>query len=83
MTNLEMKHVLISILEILKQELGHLDREHGYLIAVSETLESNPEFASLLREHEFYDPSLRPTLQKVRVLNRNIDALIQRLMEEK
>jgi hypothetical protein len=81
MSDLETNQALIAILEILKQEAVYLHRQHGWLIAVAETIEANPDFATLLKQHPFYDPVPRPALQKVDVLTRNIDVLTQRLKD--
>jgi len=82
MSDLETNGALIAILEILKQEAVYLHRQHGWLIAVAETIEQHPEFASLLKQHPFYDPTPRPSLQKVDALTRNIDALTQQLKDK-
>jgi hypothetical protein len=82
LSDLETNGALIAILEILKQEAEYLHRQHGWLIAVAETIEKHPEFASLLKEHPFYDSTPRPSLQKIVVLTQKIDALIQQLKRE-
>ena len=82
MSDRETNGALIAILEILKQEAEYLHRQHGWLIAVAETIEKHPEFASLLQQHPFYDSSPRPALQKIAGLTGKIDALIQQLKQE-
>jgi hypothetical protein len=82
MSDRETNGTLIAILEILKQEAEYLHRQHGWLIAVAETIEKHPEFASLLKEHPFYDSTPRPSLQKIAVLTQKIDTLIQQLKKE-
>ena len=82
MSDRETNGALIAILEILKQEAVYLQRQHGWLIAVAETIEKNPEFASLLKQHPFYDSTPRPSFQKVAGLTEKIDALIQQLKRE-
>jgi hypothetical protein len=79
MSDLETNGALIAILEILKQEAEYLHRQHGWLIAVAETIEKHPEFASRLKEHPFYDPTPRPSLNKITELTQKIDTLIQQL----
>jgi hypothetical protein len=79
MSDLETNQALIAILEILKQEAVYLDRQHGWLIALAETIETMPQLESFLKRHPFYDQAPRPSLQKVDVLTRNIEALIQQL----
>jgi hypothetical protein len=81
-SRLETNGALIAILEILKQEAEYLHRQHGWLIAVAETIEKHPEFASLLKEHPFYDPTPRPSLNKITVLTQQIDALVQQLKQK-
>ncbi len=82
MSDRETNGALIAILEILKQEAEYLQRQHGWLIAVAETIEKHPEFASLLKQHPFNDSSPRPALQKIAGLTEKIDALIQQLKPE-
>ena len=82
MNDLATNGALISILEILKQEAEYLHRQHGWLIAVAETIEKHPEFASRLKEHPFYDPTPRPALNKITELTQKIDTLIQQLKQK-
>ena len=82
MSDRETNGALIAILEILKQEAVYMQRQHGWLIAVAETIEKHPEFASLLKQHPFYDSCPRPALQKIAGLTEKIDALIQQLKPE-
>ena len=81
MNDLETNGALIAILEILKQEAEYLHRQHGWLIAVAETIEKHPKFASCLKEHPFYDPTPRPSLNKITELTQEIDTLIQQLKQ--
>ena len=80
MSDRETNGALIAILEILKQEAVYLQRQHGWPVA--ETIEQNPEFASLLKQHPFYDSTPRPSFQKVAGLTEKIDELIQQLKPE-
>ena len=82
MSDRETNGALIAILEILKQEAVYLQHQHAWLIAVAETIEQNPEFASLLKQHPFYDSTPRPSFQKVAGLTQKIDELIQQLKQE-
>ncbi len=64
MSDRETNGALIAILEILKQEAVYLQRQHGWLIAVAETIEQNPEFASLLKAAPFLRFHTSPLLSK-------------------
>ena len=65
MSDRETNGALIAILEILKQEAVYLQHQHGWLIAVAETIENHPEFASLLKQHPFTLPSLARPFKKL------------------
>jgi hypothetical protein len=77
----ELKQVLCSVLEMVKQEALYSHRLHGWVIAVSETIEKHPDLVAQLKVHPFYDQGPRPDIQNTRVLIQNIDALIQRLKD--
>ena len=82
MSDLDTNETLRTILEILKQEAKYLHRQHGWLIAVAETIEKNPDLDSQLKQHPFYDQGPRRDTQITDALIRNIDALIQRFREK-
>jgi hypothetical protein len=76
---MDTNEVLISILEMLRQQAIYLHRQHGWVIAVAETLRQNPEMAKSLEQHPFYDQGPRQDIQTTDATIRNIDALIQQL----
>jgi len=78
-TDAETKHILRFILEALKQQAQYLHRQHGWLIAVAESLKANPEMDSALRQHPFYDQGPQPLIPRTDAMIRNIDLLIENL----
>jgi hypothetical protein len=79
MTALPTQQVLVSILEMMKQQAIYLHRQHGWLIAVAEAVENNPDLLPYLKQHPFYDLGPRPDVQITQSMIANIDALIQQL----
>jgi hypothetical protein len=79
MSDIEINEVLIAILEMLKQQGTYLHRQHGWMIALAETMEENDDLAQKLKQHPFYDQGPRRDTQITDVMIRNIDALIQQL----
>ncbi len=79
MAGLQTNDALVSVLQMLKQQLLFSNRLHGWVIAVAETIEKQPELAIELRQHPTYDQGFAPSLRNIDVTIRNIDALIQQL----
>ena len=79
MNDTELRDVLCSILEMLKQQASYSRRLHGWLIAVAETIEKHPELAEHLKKHPTYDQGPDPNLQRIETTIQRIDALILRL----
>jgi hypothetical protein len=79
MAALETNQVLIAILEMLKQQAQYSYLLHGWVIAVSETIEKSPELKPLLKAHPTYDQGPQPALQGTQHVIGNIDALIRQL----
>jgi hypothetical protein len=77
MTEFEMKETFRVILEMLKQQAIYAHRQHGWLIALAETLETNPALESELKKHPFYDQGPERRIQSIDVLTGNIDLLLQ------
>ncbi len=73
------KQVLVSTLEILREQTVYAQRLHGWVIAVHETIEHDETLRSVLRAHSFYHQGPRPDIEITAGLIRNIDALIQKL----
>ena len=76
MADLPMQEVMISILQILRQQTNYLHRQHGWLIAVAETVEKHPEFEQSLRQHPFFYQGPREDAQITQSLLQSIDGLI-------
>jgi hypothetical protein len=55
----ETKEVLISTLELVRDQAAYLHRQHGWIIAVSETIEKYPDLAAELKRHPFFDQGPR------------------------
>jgi hypothetical protein len=70
---------LCFILEMQKQQALYLDRLHGWIIAIAETLAKQPDLVEHLKQHPFYDQGPLPSLRSTDEMIRNIDALIQQL----
>ena len=81
MGDLPTNEVLRSILEMLKQQALYLRLQHGWLIAVAETIEKHPQLGADLKQHSFYDQGPQSALQRIDVMIGNIDALIRQLKE--
>ncbi|MBZ5549168.1 MAG: hypothetical protein LAO22_14630 [Acidobacteriia bacterium] len=79
MSNLPTNQVLVSILQMLKEQAIFAHRQQGWITALWETIERDDELQSRLKQHPRYDQGPQPNLQRIDVLTRNIDALIQRL----
>lgn len=79
MTELQTGDVLCSILDMMKQQALYSHRLHGWVIAVSETIEKQPALVEQLRAHPFFDQGPRPDIQTTEHTIQNIDALIRRL----
>jgi len=79
MADLTTNAVLCSILEMMKQQAVYLHRQHGWLIAVAETIEKDAELLAELKQHPFYDQGPRLDARITDAMIRNIDALILQL----
>jgi hypothetical protein len=75
----QVNQVLVAILEMVKQQAIYSHRLHGWVIAVSETIEKQPNLVEQLRAHPFFDQGPRPDLQTTQYTIQNIDALIHQL----
>ena len=79
MNNQLLNQLLASMLEILREEAIYLHRQHGWIIAVAETIEKHPDLVQHLKQHPFYDQGYRPDAYKIERLLQSIDVLIQQL----
>jgi hypothetical protein len=73
------KAVLISILDLLKSQATYLHRQHGWIIAVSETIEKYPDLAAELKRHPFFDQGPRLDTHITSRFLETVDSLIQQL----
>ena len=76
---LQTNDVLVSVLEMLKQQAIFAHRQQTWLTALWETIERSSELQSRLMEHPLYDRGHQPDLKSMHVLTRNVDVLIQQL----
>lgn len=79
MENKELCAVLTSILQMMREQAIYLHRQHGWMIAVAETVKENPEAKIALERHPFYDQGPRRDVDTTDQILRNIESLIQRL----
>jgi hypothetical protein len=79
MNELDTKSILISILEMVKQLTIYTHRQHGWMIAVAETIAQDPARVAELKQHPFYDQGPREDVQITGNTLQSIDALIQKL----
>jgi hypothetical protein len=74
-----LNQTLIAMLDLLHEEAIYLHRQHGWIIAVAETVEKHPDLVQHLKQHPFYDQGYRPDAYRIERLLQSIDGLIQRL----
>ena len=79
MPDLETNDVLCSILGMMRQQAEYLDRQHGWLVAVSETIEKHPDLDAELKKHPFHNQGPREDRQITNTMISNIDALLRQL----
>ena len=75
------KQVLVSILQMMKQQAIYLDRQHRWIVAVADSVDSQPELSAYLRKHPFFDLGPRRDLDRTNDVIQNIDALTQLLKD--
>jgi hypothetical protein len=79
MTEFEIKETFRFILELLKQQALYVHRQHGWLIALAETIERDPALVSELKNHPFYDQGPEWRIQSIDVLLQNIEIVLQQV----
>ena len=77
----ETREVLCSILGMLRSQAVYLHRQHGWMIAIAETVDNDSALAAHLRQHPFYNQGPRQDVDITNSILANIDALTQRLRE--
>jgi hypothetical protein len=77
----ETKQVLLAILQMMKDQAVYLHRQHGWLIAVADSVDTDAELSDFLKTHPFYNQGPRPDVQITNAMIQNIDLLIQRLKD--
>jgi hypothetical protein len=70
---------LISILQMLRQQAIYLHRQHGWIVALAETVRQNPETARILEQHPFYDQGPASEIRSSAETLQIIDGIIQQL----
>ncbi len=75
----EIRNVLCSILEVIREQGIYLHRQHGWIIAVAETIEKHPDLVAHLKQHPFYDQGHRLDVYKTELLLQKVDVLLQQL----
>jgi hypothetical protein len=71
--------VLRFILETLKQQAIFIDRQYAWIVALAETIKSDPELETRLKQHPLYDLGPEPRLRNFAAFEHSIDALIRLL----
>jgi hypothetical protein len=79
MDDSELRDVLCSTLEMLKQQTVLTDRLFGWVMALGAAVRKNPELEQALTQHQFFDQGPAPGLQTTGEMIQNIDALILKL----
>ena len=75
----ETKQVLVSMLEVLKQQMTFLDRQYGWIVAIAESVRADDDIRKRLEQNSQYDQGPQPQLRHIWNTIQNIDALIQQL----
>jgi hypothetical protein len=83
MSNVQTTEVLCSILDMMKVQAQYQHRLHGWLIAVTETIQADPVLGARLVKQPFYDQGPRPDIQITESMIGNIDLLIRQLKNQK
>jgi hypothetical protein len=75
------RETLRFILETLKQQAIFLDRQYAWIVALAETIKSDPELEARLQQHPLYDLGPEPRLRNFAAFEHSIDALIRLLSQ--
>lgn len=75
------REMLRFILETLKQQAIFLDRQYAWIVALAETIKSDPDLEARLRQHPLYDLEPEPRLRNFAAFEHSIDALIRLLSQ--
>jgi hypothetical protein len=81
MEDKELKSVLVAILTILKEQTTYLHRQHGWVIALAETISLDNETAQALKKHHFFFQGPREDERITAELIQRIDELTRKLWE--
>lgn len=73
--------MLRFILETLKQQATFIDRQYGWIVALAETMKSDPELEARLKQHPLYNLGPEPRLRNFAAFEHSIDALIRLLSQ--
>jgi len=75
------REMLRFILETLKQQAIFLDRQYAWIVALAETIKSDPELEVRLKQHPLHDMGPEPRLRNFAAFEHSIDALIRLLSQ--
>jgi hypothetical protein len=75
------RDTLRFILETLKQQAIFIDRQYAWIVALAETIKSDPELEARLKQHPLYDLGPEPRLRNFAAFEHSIDALIRLLSQ--
>jgi hypothetical protein len=78
----ETNAVLLAILEVLREQTIYLHRQHGWIMAIGDTVALKTDLDAFLKEHPFYRQAPRPDVDITADQIQKIDALIQRLKSQ-
>ena len=77
----QQREMLRFILETLKQQAIFIDRQYSWIVALAETIKSDPELEARLKQHPLYDLGPEPRLRNFPAFEHSIDALIRLLSQ--
>ena len=77
----QQREMLRFILETLKQQAIFIDRQYSWIVALAETMKSDPELEARLKQHPLYDLGPEPRLRNFAAFEHSIDALIRLLSQ--
>jgi hypothetical protein len=78
----ETKEILRTVLEQQRAIVKYCRRQHEWISALTDTLQSDAALKPVLEAHSSFDLGRDPSLQMLSLAAENIDVLIQRLKEK-
>jgi hypothetical protein len=83
MSNHNADSILVSILELLREQAIHIDLIGHWTVAIADTLVKQPELAAPLRENPFCNLGPQPQLRKLDEMLQHIEGLIHQLEDRR